>query len=123
MKLFKSPVFAFFLCLLIVFGSTCLSAKMKMEKKYDKLCDRLFEEVLEYADDNGIDELKVHARNAAASGDYQSLIASFSELSAGRKFSDTDDVDRAILKYNGFLNKTIQRFPARAFVDLWKMSF
>lgn len=122
MKLFKNPVFAIVLCLLLIFCSTCLNAKVKMEKRYDKLCDRLCDEVLEYAEDNRIDELKSRARDASATGDYRGLISSFDELSAGRKFDDTDDVDDAIREYNKFLRKT-QHFPAKVFVDLLNITF
>ena len=122
MKLFKNPVFAIVLCLLLIFCSTCLNAKVKMEKRYDRICDRLYDEVLEYAEGNRIDELKSHARDASATGDYRALIASFDELSAGRKFDDTDDVDDAIRDYNKFLRKT-QQFPAKVFVDLLNITF
>ena len=50
MKLFKNPVFAFFFCLLLIVSSTCLSVKVKMERRYDKVCDELYEEVLEFAE-------------------------------------------------------------------------
>ncbi len=122
MKLFKNPVFAVFLCLLLIVGSTCLNARVKMEKRYDRLFDELCEEVLEYADDNGIDELKIRAREASAGGDYSSLIAAFSELSAGQKFSDSSDVDEAIRDFNKFLRKT-QHFPAKMFVELLNINF
>lgn len=122
MKLFKNPLFALVLCLLIVVCSTCLNAKIKMENRYDRICDKLYDEVLEYADDNGIDDLKVRAREAAASGDYRGLISSFNELSAGRLFSDTDDVDDAIKAFSKFFRDT-QKFPATVFVDLWNLSF
>ena len=122
MKLFKNPVFAIVFCLLLIFSSTCLSVKVKMEKRYDKICDNLYDEILEYAEDNRIDELKSRARDASATGDYRGLISSFDELSAGRKFDDTDDVDDAIREYNKFLRKT-QQFPAKVFVDLLNITF
>ena len=122
MKLFKNPVFAVILCLLLIFCSTCLSVKVKMEKRYDKICDNLYDEILEYAEDNRIDELKSQAHDASATGDYRGLIAAFDELSAGRKFDDTDDVDDAIRDYNKFLRKT-QQFPAKVFVDLLNITF
>ena len=122
MKLFKNPVFAVFFCLLLIFCSTCLSVKVKMEKRYDKICDNLYDEILEYAEDNRIDELKSRARDASATGDYRGLISSFDELSAGRKFDDTDDVDDAIRDFNKFLRKT-QHFPAKVFVDLLNITF
>ena len=122
MKLFKNPVFAIVFCLLLIFCSTCLSVKVKMEKRYDKICDNLYDEILEYAEDNRIDELKSRARDASATGDYRGLIAAFDELSAGRKFDDTDDVDDAIRDYNKFLRKT-QQFPAKVFVDLLHITF
>ena len=122
MKLFKNPFFALFLCLAIVFCSTCLNAKIKMENRYEKVCDRLYDEVIEYANDYGIDELKVRARDTYAAGDYRGLISSFSELSAGMTSSDTEDVDDAIKAYNKFIRDT-QKFPATVFVDLWNLSF
>ena len=122
MKLFKNPVFAIVFCLLLIFSSTCLSVKVKMEKRYDKICDNLYDEILEYAEDNRIDELKSQTHDASATGDYRGLIAAFDELSAGRKFDDTDDVDDAIRDYNKFLRKT-QQFPAKVFVDLLNITF
>ena len=122
MKLFKNPVFAIVFCLLLIFSSTCLSVKVKMEKRYDKICDNLYDEILEYAEDYRIDELKSRARDASATGDYRGLISSFDELSAGRKFDDTDDVDDAIRDFNKFLRKS-QHFPAKVFVDLLNITF
>ncbi len=122
MKLFKNPVFALVLCLLLIVCSTCLNVKVKMEKRYDRICDRLYDEVLEFAEDNGLDELKVRAHEAAADGDFRGLIASFSELSAGYSSHDTDDVDDEIRAYTKFLRKT-QQFPARLFVDLLNIRF
>ncbi len=122
MKLFKNPVFAVVLCLLLIFCSTCLNAKVRMEKRYDKICDNLYDEILEYAEDNRIDELKSQAHNASATGDYRGLIASFDELSAGRKFDDTDDVNDALRDYNTFLRNTRQ-FPEKVFVDLLNITF
>ena len=122
MKLFKNPVFAIVFCLLLIFCSTCLSVKVKMEKRYDKICDNLYDEILEYAEDNRIDELKSQTHDASATGDYRGLIAAFDELSAGRKFDDTDDVDDAIRDYNKFQRKT-QQFPAKVFVDLLNITF
>ena len=75
-----------------------------------------------HMEDNRIDELKSRARDASATGDYRGLIAAFDELSAGRKFDDTDDVDDAIRDYNKFLRKTRQ-FPAKVFVDLLHITF
>ena len=50
MKLFKNPVFAVVLCLLLIVGSTCLNAKVTMVRRYDRLLSRLCDEVLDYAD-------------------------------------------------------------------------
>ena len=122
MKLFKNPLFAIVLCLLLIVCSTCLNAKVKMEKRYDRICDRLYDEVLEFADENGLGELKTRAHEAAADGDYRALIASYSEFTAGQGYHDTDDVDDAIRAYTKFLRKT-QQFPAGLFVDLLNISF
>lgn len=122
MKLFKNPVFAVILCLLLIVGSTCLNARFKMEKRYDRLFNRLCDEVLEYAEDNGIDELKYCARDVSSSGDYNALISSFNEFSSGHKHADTTDVDEAIQNFNRFLRKT-QMFPAKMFVDLLHITF
>ena len=122
MKLFKNPVFAVVLCLVLIVCSTCLNAKVKMEKRYDRLCDRLYDEVLEFADENGIDELKSRAREAASNGDYHALVAAFNELSSGSVLRDTDDVDDEIRSFSKFLRMT-QQYPARFFVDLLNISF
>ena len=121
MKLFKNPLFAIVLCLLIVVCSTCLSAGLKMEKRYDRVCDRLYEEVLEFADENNLGALKTEAHAAAAAGDYRSLISAYSAYSAGG-YRDADDVDDAIRAYTKFLRKT-QQFPASVFTDLLKIDF
>ena len=120
MKLFKNPFFAVVFCLLLIVTSTCLSVKVKMERRYDRVCDKLYEEVLEFADDNGLGQLRSEAHAAAASGDYRSLIESYSAYAA--EHHDTDDVDDAIRDYTRFLRKT-QQFPASAFVDLLNITF
>ncbi len=122
MKLFKKPFFAVVLCLLLIVGATCLNVKVKMEKRYDRICDRLYGEVLEYAEQNGYGELKALAHEAAASGDYRALIAAFSVYSSGPVYSGADDVDDEIRSYTKFLRST-QQFPARIFVDLLKIEF
>lgn len=122
MKLFKNPFFALVLCLLIIVCSTCLSAKVKMEKRYDRICDRLYDEVLDFVDDNGLNELKTRARESAANGDYRALISAFNEFSSAHSYHDTDDVDDQILAYSKFLRKT-QQFPAKIFVDLLHITF
>jgi len=120
MKLFKNPLFAIVLCLLLIVGSTCLNARIKMEKRYDRVCDKLYEEVLEFADENGLSELKNAAHSAAAAGDYRSLISAYSAYASGYK--DTDDVDDAIRDYTKFLRKT-QQFPASVFTELLNITF
>ena len=120
MKLFKNPFFAVIFCLLLIVTSTCLSVKVKMERRYDRVCDKLYEEVLEFADENGLGELKNEAHAAAAAGDYRSLISSYSVYSVG--YNDSDDVDDAIRDYTKFLRKT-QQFPASYFVDLLTITF
>ena len=122
MKFLKNPVIAFLLCLLLILTSTCLNAKVKMERRYDRICDELYDEVLDFADDNGIAELKVRAREAASKGDYRALIDAFSELSGSRDYDDADDVDEEIRAYTKFLRKT-QQFPAKIFVDLLNITF
>ena len=113
MKLFKNPLFALLLCLLVIVCSTCLNVKIKMEKRY--------EEVLEFAEENGLGELKTKAHTAAAAGDYRSLIAAYSEYSLGN-YHDADDVDDAIRDYTKFLRKS-QQFPASVFTDLLHIKF
>ena len=120
MKLFKSPFFAVVICLLLIVSSTCLNAKIKMEKRYNRVCDELYEEVLEFADENGLGELRSEAHTAAAAGDFRSLISSYSAYTAGSH--DTEDVDDAIRDYTSFLRKT-QQFPASFFVDLLNITF
>ena len=120
MKLFKNPLFAILLCLLVIFGSTCLNAKIKMEKRYDRVCDGMYEEVLEFADKNGLGDLRNAAHAAAAAGDYRSLISAYSAYAAS--YDGADDVDDAIRDYTKFLRKT-QLFPASVFTDLLNISF
>ena len=122
MKLFKNPAFAVLFCLILILSSTCISAKAKMERRYDRICDELYEEVLDFADENGIDELKSLAREAVSDGDYRALIAAFNEFSSGNNLREADDVDEEILAYTRFLRKT-QHFPARLFVDLLHIRF
>ena len=122
MKLFKNPLFAIVFCLLLIVCSTCLNAKIKMEKRYDSACDRIYEEVLEFADENGLAALKTEAHAAAASGDYGSLISAYSAYSAG-DYRDADDVDDAIRAYNKFLQHCTHSFPASFFTDLLNIEF
>ena len=122
MKLFRNPVFAVFFCLLLIVSSTCLNAKIKMEKRYDRVCKELVEEVIDYADDNGITELRSDALSASINGDYDGLIDSVIGLSSNQKYGDTDDVLEAIRDYTVFISKT-QKFPATIFADLWHLSF
>ena len=121
MKLLKNPVFATVLCLLLIVGSTCLNVKIKMERRYDRVCDRLYEEVLEFADDNGLSELKNAAHAAAAAGDYNAMISAYAADSLSVSH-DSDDVDDAIRDYTRFLRKT-QQFPASVFTDLLHITF
>ena len=121
MKLFKNPVFAVVLCLLIIICSTCLNARFKMEKRYDRLCDRLYDEVLDFADANGLSSLKSDAHAAAAAGDYHALISAYGAYSA-QGFNDTEDVDDSIRDFNKFLRLT-QHFPASLFVNWFDLSF
>ena len=121
MKLFRNPLFAVLFCLLLIVTSTCLNVKIKMEKRYDRVCDKLYEEVLEFADENGLGELKNEAHAAAAAGDYRGMISAYSAYSSAG-FNDADDVDDAIRDYTKFLRKT-QIFPASAFVDLLNITF
>ena len=120
MKLFKNPLFAILLCLLLIIGSTCLNVRVKMEKRYDRVCDRLYDEIIEFADDNGLGELKTAAHAAAAAGDYRSMVSAYSVYST--QYKDTEDVDDAIRAYTKFLRST-QKFPASFFTDLLNISF
>lgn len=121
MKLFKNPFFAIFFCLLLIVCSTCLNVRIKMQNRYDRVCDRLYEEVIEFAEENGLGELKTEAHAAAASGDYRSLISAYSSYSLGN-YHDADDVDDAIRDFTKFLRKT-QQFPASVFADLMHITF
>jgi len=123
MKLFKNPVFAVIFCALVIILSTCLNAKIKMEKKYDRVCDEVYEEIDEFAEENGLNELRIQARTTLLSGDYDSLIKSYqSVVASGEKLSHVDDVDDAIRSYSKFLRKTTQ-FPASYFVELLHITF
>ena len=123
MKLFKNPVFAVFFCSLLIILSTCLNAKIKMEKKYDRVCDNVYEEIDEFAEKNDLIELRMQARTTLLNGDYDTLIADYQSIVAsGAKLSDVDDVDDAIRSYNKFLRKAT-RFPASYFVELLHITF
>ena len=115
MKLFKNPVFAVFFCVLVIILSTCLNAKIKMEKKYDRVCDEVYEEIDEFAEKNGLAELRIQARTTLLNGDYDSLIHSYqTSVVSGEKYKDLDDVDEAIRDYNKFLRKTTRQLLCRA---------
>ena len=120
MKLFKNPVFAVVLCLLMIVSSFFLTG-LKMEKKYDRLCGELYEEIIDFASENGLGSLKNDAHAAAAAGDYYSLITAYNAYSLGN-YRDADDVDDAIRSYTRFLRST-HRFPASFFVELFDLSF
>ena len=123
MKLFKNPVFAVIFCALVIILSTCLNAKIKMEKKYDSVCDEVYEEIDEFAEKNGLSELRIQARTTLLNGDYNALIESYeSVVASGEHFSHVDDVDDAIRHYNSFIRKTT-RFPASYFVELLHITF
>ena len=122
MKLFKSPVFALVFCLLLIVCSTSVSVKVKMEKRYDELCDELYEEILDFADENGLGELKSRAYAAHVERDCSGMISAYNELSAGKYYDDADDVYDAIRDYTKFQRK-IQKFPAKVFVDLLHITF
>ena len=123
MKLFKNPVFAVVFCALIVILSTCLNVKIKMERKYDRVCDEVYEEIDEFAEENGLSELRTQARATLSTGDFDALISSYQAVVAsGTNLSDVDDVDDAIRDYNNLLRKTT-RFPASYFVELLHITF
>ena len=94
MKLFKNPVFAVFFCAFVIILSTCLNAKIKMEKKYDRVCDEVYEEIDEFAEENGLNDLRIQARTTLLNGDYNALIESYqTSVVSGEKYKDLDDVD------------------------------
>ena len=120
MKLFKNPVFAVIFCLLLIVCSVFLT-RFRMEREYDRLCSNLYDEIVEFAEENGLGALKSDAHAAAASEDYASLVTAYSAYSLGN-YHDTDDVDDAIRSYTKFMRST-HRFPASFFVDLFDLSF
>ena len=122
MKLFKSPVFALVFCLLLIVCSTSVSVKVKMEKRYDGICDELYEEILDFADENGLGELKSRAYAAHVERDCSGMISAYNELSAGKYYDDADDVYDAIRDYTKF-QRQIQKFPASFFIDLLHITF
>ena len=123
MKLLKKPVFAVFLCLVIVIGSTLLSGGGKLQHRYNKVCDNLCDEIAEFADENHLPSLKVKAQTALLNGDYQQLISAYqTELDSLNKYEDADDVDDAIKDYTLFVRK-LTSFPARSFAQLLNLSF
>ena len=123
MKLFKNPVFAVVFCLLLIILSTCLNAKIGLEKRYDRVSDEVYEEIDEFAEKNGLTDLRSQARATLISGDYNALIHNYqASVVSGEKYKDLDDVDEAIRDYNKFLRKTT-RFPASYFVELLHITF
>ena len=120
MKLFKNPVFAVVLCLLMIVSSFFLTG-LKMEKKYDRLCGELYEEIIDFSSENGLGSLKNDAHAAAASGDYRSLISTYNEYAMGN-YRDSDDVEDAIRSITRFLRNS-QRFPASLYVNLFDLTF
>lgn len=120
MKLFKNPVFAIVFCLVLILVSTLVSSKSKMEKRYDRVCSQLSENVLDFANEKGLDELAVKARTVSIDQGYDDLIEMFNEKSAGYGKDDTASVDKAIAKYIAFM-KDLDRFPARQLS--WLVSF
>ncbi len=123
MKLLKNPLVALLLCLAIIVCSTCVSVKVKMVNKNDRICAKLCDEVLEFAEKNDLDGLQAKARITMVNGDYRSLIASFNEtLSDGGDYKRVDDVDDAIRDYTKFL-KTTEKFPASFFAEKLNIRF
>ena len=114
MKLFKNPVFAVVFCLLLIILSTCLNAKIGLEKRYDRVCDEVYEEIDEFAEKNGLTDLRSQARATLISGDYNALIHNYqASVVSGEKYKDLDDVDEAIRDYN----------KASYFVELLHITF
>ena len=87
MKLFKNPVFAVVFCLLLIILSTCLNAKIGLEKRYDRVCDEVYEEIDEFAEKNGLTDLRSQARATLISGDYNALIHNYqASVVSGEKY-------------------------------------
>ena len=88
MKLFKNPVFALFLAVVIVIGSTLLSTHIKLGRKADAVSDLLFEGVEDA--DNGYTRPAIakHLENLCGCADGLVTLARNYEI-------DTQDVEDA----------------------------
>ena len=122
MKAFKKPLVALILCIAVILISTCLNVRIGLDKKYDKVCDRLYSSVLEFASDNGMKDLEIQARTSLSSGNYSSLIDEFNIFAVGYDQSETSSVDKAIKAYSSFMH-SIKKFPAKQFISLLNISF
>lgn len=123
MSMLKKPAVAFLLSLLIVLLSTFISAKVRLERNYDQVCETLCDQVLSFAEKNELISLEAAARstlshqNTNSRTDYDGLILSYTELASGFPKEDTRSVDQAIKSYTHFFQGT-ERFPANLFVRL-----
>lgn len=118
MKVLKNPVVAIILCLAIMIASTCINAKVGLEKKYDRICGNLTQSIIDFADANDLTELESKARSAKLDGDYAGLIEIYNASSAAHSSA----VDSAVDRYAAFF-RSLQRFPARQLVGLLGIGF
>ena len=126
MKLFKNPVFAVLFCLVLILAATFFSSRIKLERKYQSVCDDLCGAMVDFARENDLGELAETARDAGrkTSGrllDAAALIRQYDELGAGFSKNDTKAVEKAIRSYNSF-QKLLTRFPASYYAEILKLN-
>ena len=122
MKALKNPLIALILCAAIILTSTCLNAKIGLEKRYDKICDRVYSEILEFAGKNNLPDLELRARAALAGGDCSQLIEEFNINAVGFDKKETASVDKAVKAYASFM-RDIGKFPAKQLISLLHITF
>ena len=69
-KLFESPVFALFLAVIVVIGSTLLNTRIKFGRKCDAMCDEFYEQ----------SDIAAELRNFCAAAEQVALTAQQMEL-------------------------------------------
>ena len=122
MKLFKNPVFAVCLCLILIIGSTILSSGLKLQRRYQRTCNNLCYAMEDFASRNGLSELESSARDdlnytTSRIKDMHMLVLSYNSISSGYEKSEKKDVEKAIKKYNSLWD-TLDRFPASFYANL-----
>ena len=124
MKFFIKPLVAFLLALMIVLGSTCISARNGLIGERDQVCEELGTSILAFATDKKLPELTSLAKAALSHYDepdreeLDSLIVSYSASASGENTAETKAVDHAVKDYRKFC-QAADRFPGVVFNGLF----